>query len=641
MKKFYRREKIAKAYGGSAYRALGKRNTLVESDVAFGAVPAKKPSQKTPSGYTLDFCPLDFPSFAPTFAHKTVAVILDDFSYTAWSHEFNTVKITPGNWQEIFESQPIDFLLVESAWAGDDKTWQYHLTGSSAPRPAVVELLKYAKEHQIPSIFWNKEDPPHFEDFLDAARLFDVVFTSDVNMVAEYQAELSHNKVYPLSFAAQPAVHSPVRPAHGVAERGVAFAGTYFAHKYPERRQQMDALLSGALEASSKTGEPLEIFSRFIDEDSKYQFPAPFDEHVMGSLPYSKMLTAYQAYKVFLNVNSVVDSPSMCARRIFEILACGTPVVTTSSAAIPRFFNEQQVMVADDAQAAASAIRALLNSPQLRSRMVHCAQREIWGSHTYAHRAAELLTQTNIDAGAAETLKLPNVSVICSTNRPYQLEHLFEQVGSQIASLQAQGSELELALLAHGFEPDVVELQRLAQQFGIERLIVLSAPSQQSLGENLNTLVEATNFEVVAKMDDDDLYGANYLLDLLFALRFSRADIVGKQAHYMYMQTRDETLLRFENREHRFTDFVMGPTITGYRAIFEKFPFAPVNLGEDTDFLNRVVDSGSTIYSADRFNFVQVRSGQSHQHAWDVTELELLASGSVQYSGLNTQHMMF
>ena len=46
------------------------------------------------------------------------------------------------------------------------------------------------------------------------------------------------------------------------------------------------------------------------------------------------MLTAYKGYKVFLNVNSVVDSPSMCARRIFEINAAGTPVVTTPSAAV-------------------------------------------------------------------------------------------------------------------------------------------------------------------------------------------------------------------------------------------------------------------------------------------------------------------
>lgn len=609
--------------------------------MALGAVPARADSERNPSGYSLDFLPFNFPDFQPTFPRFTVAVILDDFSFTAWSHEFNTQKITPQNWREVFESEPIDFLLVESAWAGNDKAWQYHLTGTSAPRPAVVELLQYTREHGIPSIFWNKEDPPHFEDFLETAQLFDHVFTSDSKMVSRYQERLGHSNVYPLSFAAQPAVHNPVRPAVGVQERGVAFAGTYFAHKYPERREQMNLLLAGAKDAADRTGEKLEIFSRFIDEDAKYQFPAPFDRQVVGSLPYSKMLTAYQAYKVFLNVNSVVDSPSMCARRIFEIMAAGTPVVTTPSAAIPRFFNEQQIMVADNEQSAGFAIRALLKSPALRDRMVHSAQRVMWSQHTYAHRAAQILSDTGIWADASSQLALPSVSVVCSTNRPQQLPHLFEHVGKQVRTLAEFGGEVELAVMAHGFTVDEAQVQQLAEQHGVERLVLLTAPPEQSLGENLNALVEATDGEVVAKMDDDDLYGDHYLLDLLFALRFSRADVVGKQAHFMYLGSQDETLLRFAEKEQRFTDFVMGPTITGYREVFEKFKFAHVSAGEDSDFLRRVVDAGKKIYSADKFNFVQMRSDAEHKHSWNVSDLEILASGVVQYSGLNTRHMMF
>ena len=48
----------------------------------------------------------------------------------------------------------------------------------------------------------------------------------------------------------------------------------------------------------------------------------------MGELPYDQMLAAYKMYKVFLNVNSVIDSPTMCARRVFELSACSTPVVS-------------------------------------------------------------------------------------------------------------------------------------------------------------------------------------------------------------------------------------------------------------------------------------------------------------------------
>ncbi|WP_371858334.1 glycosyltransferase, partial [Pseudomonas sp. FW215-L1] len=53
------------------------------------------------------------------------------------------------------------------------------------------------------------------------------------------------------------------------------------------------------------------------------------------------MLSAYRSFKIFLNVNSVTSSPSMCARRIFEIAASGTAVVSTESAALRNFFTSE------------------------------------------------------------------------------------------------------------------------------------------------------------------------------------------------------------------------------------------------------------------------------------------------------------
>ncbi|MGO1258839.1 MAG: glycosyltransferase family protein, partial [Brachybacterium sp.] len=149
----------------------------------------------------------------------------------------------------------------------------------------------------------------------------------------------------------------------------------YFAHKFPERREQMDLLLGGALDASRTMETGLEIFSRFLGDDERYQFPGELGERVVGSLSYERMLTAYQAYKVFLNVNSVNSSPSMCARRIFEITASGTPVVSTPAPAIAEFFAADEVPVATDREDAAHVVRALVRSPELRDRTVHLAQR--------------------------------------------------------------------------------------------------------------------------------------------------------------------------------------------------------------------------------------------------------------------------
>ncbi|WNB85203.1 hypothetical protein [Cellulomonas sp. ATA003] len=89
------------------------------------------------------------------------------------------------------------------------------------------------------------------------------------------------------------------------------------------------------------------------------------------------------------------------------------------------------------------------------------------------------------------------------------------------------------------------------------------------------------------------------------------------------------------------TDFVMGPTIMTRRGTATDVPFPTLARGEDTGFLRAVVAAGATVYSADRYNFMQVRRAEPSVHTWAVTESELLASADVQVFGVSTAHMMF
>ncbi|WP_342744858.1 glycosyltransferase family protein [Isoptericola jiangsuensis] len=559
-----------------------------------------------------------------------VGVILDDFTRLALSYEWDQVLLEPLTWRE--QLVGLDLVFVESAWRGNGGAWQYHLTGASAPRPAVTEMLAVARDAGVPTVFWNKEDPVHFEDFLDVARLFDHVYTTDVGRLDAYREVLGHDRVGVLPFGAQPAIHNPVR-AHGDGPgRDVAFAGSWFAHKYPERREQAEMLLGGALDASPHMDIGLEIFSRFRGQGIQYEFPEPFASRVVGSLDYAQMLTAYRDYTAFLNVNSVVDSPSMCARRIFEITACGTPVVTALSAATGEFFPGDEVFAVTTREEARDTLRALHRSPQLRDRAAHLGQRRIWREHSYGARVQQVLH----DVGLADSLTpaRPTVTALVSSNRPHQLRHVLATIGAQ------EGVEVQLALLTHGFDVvDEAELRLEAKRAGVDDLLLLTAGTDVPLGACLNRLLEAADGDVVAKIDDDDLYGASYLSDQLYALDYSGVDVVGKQAHYMYLEAHDATLLRFAEREHRFTDFVMGPTIVARRDVASAVRFGETSRGEDTAFLRGVVDAGARIYSADRFNFVQVRSGAS-RHTWGVTETALLATGDVAFYGRADRHVM-
>ncbi|WP_233571623.1 glycosyltransferase family protein [Cellulomonas triticagri] len=555
-----------------------------------------------------------------------VAVVLDDFSRLALGFEWQQVEVRPTDWRATLEREPVDLLFVESAWHGNDGAWRYHLAGDSAPRPELAALVSWCHERGIPTVFWNKEDPAHYADFLASARLFDHVFTTDADRLPDYRRDLGHDRVDVLPFAAQPALHHPVRHGDGHHERDIAFAGMYFAHRHPERRAQMDLLLGAALRAGSRMTTGLEIFSRQLGGDARYQFPEPYASRVVGSLTYPRMLTAYRAYKVFLNVNTVVGSPTMCARRIFEITASGTPVVSTPSPAVSAVFGADEVVQVAGPDEAEHALRALARNAELRDRMVHRAQRRIWAGHTYSHRVDAVLRAVG-RADATVTGTRPRVSALVATRRPGQLDHVLRTLGQQT------DVDLQVVLLAHGVDLPAAEVRARAADRGLTDVVVLAAPAEVPLGACLNLLADAADGDLLAKIDDDDLYGPAYLADQAAALAYSRAEVVGKQAHYLHLRGPGVTVLRSPGREHRFGDRVSGPTIVARREVLRSTPFPARPRGEDTGFLDAVVAAGGRVYSADRFNFVQVRAAGGAAHTWTATDTELLASGDVQVVG--------
>ena len=107
-------------------------------------------------GGRLTFEPWPVPDRAPRRPSLRVAVVLDEFSLSAFGYEWDQVEVTPSTWRSLLEEQPVDLLFVESAWHGNHDAWQFHLTGPSAPRPAFVELVQWCRAHGIPTVLWNR-----------------------------------------------------------------------------------------------------------------------------------------------------------------------------------------------------------------------------------------------------------------------------------------------------------------------------------------------------------------------------------------------------------------------------------------------------------------------------------------------------
>ncbi len=523
-----------------------------------------------------------------------VAAILDTFTEHSLRYEVDLLLLSRENWRAEIGSDRPKLLLVESAWMGNEGEWRNRIVGSeNLEDNQLRELLQYCRTTGIPTAFWNKEDPPHFDEFIGAASEFDFVFTTDADCVPLYREALGHDRVYVLQFAAQPKLHNPARE-EGWPSYPVCFAGSWVQHKYPERAEALQYLLDPSLPLG------LHIFDRNLEQEidlgPNFRFPDQYNEAIRGTLSYREMLTAYRCYDVMLNVNTVAESPTMFSRRVLESLACGTPVVSSESVGMRRMLGEH-VRVTRSREDTVGHLVDLLGDEDARAREGHLAYRYVHENHTYRHRMDEVFLRAGLEPPGTEQ---PSVSVLMPTMRPGNVARCVENFKKQSYSRK------ELILILNNAEFDLDAVRRDTES--IPNVQVLYVDGQTTIGDCLNRGVEAASGRYIAKMDDDDHYGERYLSDSILAASFSDAEIVGKGLFFVYFEAGDVTALFEWTSEHTFMSFVTGGTLLVQTDVAKDILFDSVSLREDTNFQRSAVRAGCRIYSADRFNYIRVRN---------------------------------
>jgi spore maturation protein CgeB len=522
--------------------------------------PEAEEATETFADVELLFSPRRAPDLPAARPDLTVACIMDDFSKLAFSPEFNYVDFGPDDWRATLEEHRPDLLLVESAWRGKDGLWKGRIPRFERhyePDPALQAAVSWCRERDIPTVFWGKEDPPNFHRFVDQAVLFDHIFTTDEETIPRYLERCGHDRVALLPFAMQPRIHNPAG-APRPRPFGVAFAGSYWHGRYPERMGQMETVLGPALEFG------LQIFSRPAT-DSRTGFPEPYASHVVGSLPYESILTAYHSYKVFLNVNSVPNSRSMCARRIFELLACGASVVSGASPAIERLLGPGLVRESSTKAQTQEFLELLLSDDELRDREATVALRSLLGEHTYGHRVRRILSSI----GIADEQPHPTVSVI------------------GVAESDSERDALRATIERQTYAP-------------VEPLVV--ERNGATLAERLNAAMEHARGDLVAVLDPGSRYGPEYLVDLVNAFAYTDAEAVGKSAHHLAAGRR---IVRVAGAEHDRTDEIDPRTLVLSRSLAERLRFDRAEFdGLGAALTVECRRLGTRPYAVDRFNFV-------------------------------------
>ncbi|MDW9371002.1 methyltransferase domain-containing protein [Sinorhizobium meliloti] len=451
-----------------------------------------------------------------------IAAIMDEFTAHSYEPECTLLQLEPQNWQEQLTEFTPDLLFIESAWKGLGGLWHGRISNSD---PVLLEIIDWCRRRKIPSLLWNKEDPVHFSTFLPVAECVDYVFTTDMDCIPKYKEALRHDRVYLLPFAAQPKAHNPIE----LYKRKDAFnfAGSYYL-RYPERQRDFEALIDavGSL-------RPVEIHDRNFDNPHPhYNFPEKYKSMILGSLPFAEIDKAYKGYRYGINMNTIKQSQTMFARRVFELLASNTVVVSNFSRGVRLLFGDL-VISSDDAAELHRRLKSICANDIDYRKFRLLGLRKVMEEHTYADR-----------------LRLIRSKLSGNLQPPEQ---------PLILLFSAAETRVQYAAAVENFK---------RQTYSNKRLLILKRYSEREPTHG-DGIVECTNedalvryilgtrsIDLAALFHPHDYYGPAYLTDLQLARKYSSAQAFGKVCRYKGIN--GEAVLHEDGHQYRQTERLLA-----------------------------------------------------------------------------------
>lgn len=522
-----------------------------------------------------------------------MAVIMDEFTYHSYKYEADLLRLTFDNWKNEINSFMPHFIFIESSWHGNNGDWSKKIAYVTDEKHSYIkELITFAQSLNIPVVFWNKEDPVHYDHFIHTAKLCDYIFTTDQDRVDDYKAACNHENVDVLQFAAQPVNHNPLKIQKERVD-GISFAGSYYGLR-EERSRDMNRLFRASIPHN------LYIYDRNYDFTKKgerlnFLFPEEFRKYILGTLPFYEIEKAYKGYKYMININTVKTSPTMYARRVYEGLASGTPIISNYSLGMEKQFGDI-IGYSENIDELEEYLSKLNTDSSEYNKVKQLGIRRVLSEHTYNQRLLQISEKLGYEFTYTQE-KITFVACIDSEKDAPKAISIFESVTYQ---------NKELLIIVKSNINDYSFLDRSITLINEKRSIAYF--------ETLNKLTET---DYLAPISIHDFYAENYLTDLIIAVQYTNADIIGKQNYFMSNNDILEEVN--EGSEHEFTE-----TVNINSSIIKIGLFSNFNLQESLKYLKNTMDIselnylGLKIYSNDKMNYIKHGSKVSDEQKYKV-----------------------
>lgn len=474
-----------------------------------------------------------------------VGVIGDVYMYNFYKDVFTTVHyLSPSNYSEVL-AQGLDIIIYTTCWKGiNNEEWR-GVKFREKPKKALDAILVYAKENNVKTVFQTIEDPSNFEYFLPVAEKFEYILTTDTDCIERYKEELGHNRVFFGEYGVNPQFNNPIGSRRNI--RNAAFFAGSYPKRYKERCDDMETIFDSIIDSG---GELLIADRNFGADSEDLVYPARFQSSVLPPVQHAVLQKLHKLFRYNLNFNSIKQSPTMCAMRVYELQAQGNGLISNYASSVFNKFPGIRIIpfkqdMSFDFGTDESWEEYRLNVSNIR---------EVLNTKTSYQVVGTLLE--NIGLGQ-RTRNKATIAVICN-----------EKTASIVSAFEAQSY------------PDKVLLE-------------------ESELQNWSQLKQLHDIGYFCWFSDENRYEKYYLNDLLNGFKYTDCRYITKNA---YFDCKGDYV---SGSEHEYTTSCSGKSLS----LFSCKHFEPNDLIAQQDTKSFELENG---YSIDPFEINFVRYMQKH-----------------------------
>jgi glycosyltransferase involved in cell wall biosynthesis len=552
-----------------------------------------------------------------------IAFIGSEFLFQCLRYEAELLLLTEDNWEFVLKFGKPDMLLIESCLTTCTGDFRYLLLDTGTQPGQYDKIVDLAKKMNIPIVYWQTLDS-RYDDLFDAAALkCDLRYYSDPNSLNSVSEK--DNRAKELLPCIQPALHNRFyEKADLIPAYNVLFDGW--------KEIIWENVDSHIFTRIKEFGLHI-VDSKLRQWNKRVSYLGPLASNLEGYITKKQLwkLLRFCRTQVFMPSNEIAQTEH--SFRILEAIACGCLPLYVSETR-PGGLIENYAVWVRNAGELIDAIKETLDDEILRLRRVQPLWRVIYCKHTYAHRLRQVCGDLEIHHDWEE---YPLITGISSTNRPNMLENLISTSNEQTYP------NFEHIIVLNNDEVDLESVKTKYVQGDRQKFYYM--PSECNVGACLNIAKAIASGKYLTKIDDDDLYGNNHILDMALHLRGADLDFFGKQAGgTVYFEELDSTAFREEqfkhfqvlvNKDQGEKFWIAGCTMSFSKKIADCCDFSEDATGVvDTEYQHFVRSCAKRIGMLDMFNLIVYRRRDLSTHNYRQSLTKKISKNSPKASGI-------